>query len=145
MHPFPHHYRATASGAASGRVVLHHDGVEPIESSAPVEFGGPGDAWSPEGLLVAALADCFILTFRAVARAAKLEWSDLMVNVEGTLERRDGVTAFIAFHVHATLGADAKVDPAQARGALERAERGCLISNSLKAPVHLETTLKPGA
>lgn len=145
MHPFPHLYRVTASGAAAGRVVLRHEGVEPIESSPPVEFGGPGDAWSPEGLLVAAVADCFILTFRAVARAAKLEWSDLMVRVEGTLERRDGVTAFTAFHVHATLGVDATIDEAQARAALERAERGCLISNSLKAPVHLETTLKPGA
>ncbi len=145
MHPFPHLYRVTASGTATGRVMLRHEGIDPIESSPPVEFGGPGDAWSPEGLLVAALADCFIFTFRAVARAAKLEWTDLSVDAEGTLERRDGVTAFTAFRVHAALGVDAHVDPAQARAALERAERGCLISNSLKAPVHLETTLKPGA
>lgn len=141
MHALPHRYRVTASGGASGRVVLRHAGVDPIESAPPVEFGGPGDAWSPEGLLVAAVADCFILTFRAVARAAQLEWSGLEVRVEGTLERRDGVTAFTAFELHATLGIGAGVDEALARGALERAERGCLVSNSLRAPVHLHAGL----
>jgi organic hydroperoxide reductase OsmC/OhrA len=31
------------------------------------QLGGPGGQWSPETLLVAAAAECFILTFRAVA------------------------------------------------------------------------------
>lgn len=145
MQAFPHLYQVTASATASGRVVLRHEGVEPIESSPPVEFGGPGDAWSPEGLLVAAVADCFILTFRAIARASKLEWSGLEVGAEGTLERRDGITAFTGFKVHATLAVGADVDEALALGALERAERGCLVSNSLKAPVHLETALTVAA
>jgi len=137
MHPFPHHYHVTAQATDSGRVVLSHEGVAPIESSPPVEFGGPGDAWSPEGLLVAAVADCFILTFRAVARAVKLEWSDLKVAVEGTLERVDGQSSFTHFEVRATLEAAAGTNRDQAVAALERAEHGCLISNSLKADVHL--------
>lgn len=148
MHPLPHHYRAVATGTATGRVTLSHEGVPPLESSPPIEFGGPGDAWSPEGLVVAAVADCFILTFRAVARASKLEWSDLEVRVEGTLERRDGVTAFTAFtdfQLHARLGIGANVDHAVANATLERAERGCLVSNSLKAPVHLQAELAVSA
>ena len=36
-------------------------------------------------------------------------------------------------------------DEAVALGALERAERGCLISNSLKAPVHLRAELAVAA
>lgn len=139
MHPFPHQYQVTAEGSASGRVVLRHAGLEPIESAPPVEFDGPGDAWSPEGLLIAAVADCFILTFRAVARAAKLEWSGLQVRVEGSLDRIDHVTAFTGFIVHARLEVGADVDEAAARAALQRAERGCLISNSLKADAHLES------
>jgi organic hydroperoxide reductase OsmC/OhrA len=138
---FPHRYQVRASGAPEGRVVLRHDDLVPIESSPPIEFGGPGDAWSPEGLLVAAVADCFILTFRAVARASKLEWSSLRVRAEGTLERRDGVTAFTGFAIHAILGIDATDDESLARAALERAERGCLVSRSLKASVHLESEL----
>ena len=137
MHPFPHRYHVTANAGAMGRVVLSHEGVEPIESSPPVEFDGPGDAWSPEGLLVAAVADCFVLTFRAIARATKLEWTRLQVAVDGTLERNEGQSSFTHFEVHATLDAAAGTDHGQAVVALERAERGCLISNSLKADVHL--------
>lgn len=122
-------------------MTLGHEGVPPLESSPPIEFRGPGAAWSPERLLVAAVADCFILTFRAVARASKLEWSNLEVRVEGTLERRGGVTAFTGFQLHARLGIGADVDHAVANAALEHAERGCLVSNSLKAPVHLKTEL----
>ena len=75
MKPYPHHYLVEASAAASGSVDLRARGLPVIASAPPIEFGGPGDAWSPESLLVAATADCFVLTFRAVARASKLEWS----------------------------------------------------------------------
>ena len=40
MHPFPHRYRVSAQGCGVGRVTLRHDGVAPLESSPPVEFGG---------------------------------------------------------------------------------------------------------
>lgn len=144
MHPFPHVYRVSARGTGQGRVILETEGVEPLESSPPVEFDGPGDRWSPESLLAAALADCFIFTFRAVARAAKLEWRDLEVALEGTLDRPERVTQFTAFALHATLTVAAGTDAAAAEAALARAEKGCLISNSLKAPVHLATELREG-
>jgi len=139
---FPHLYQVSGSGTPSGRVLLCHQGLETMQSSPPVGFGGPGDAWSPEGLLVAAVADCFILTFRSVARASKLEWLSLEVHAQGKLERIDGVTSFTGFALRATLGIDADVDEVLARAALERAERGCLVSNSIKAPVHLEIQLE---
>ncbi len=144
MHPFPHLYRVSARGAAEGRVILESDGVEPLESSSPVEFDGPGDRWSPEGLLTAAVADCFILTFRAVARAAKLEWSDLSVALQGTLDRPERVTQFTDFELHATLTVAPGTDHAAAEAALARAEKACLISNSLKAPVHLVAEVREG-
>ncbi len=145
MHPFPHHYLVSARAAAAGRVTLETAGVAPIESSPPVEFDGPGDAWSPEALLVAAVADCLVLTFRAVARASKLEWSALDVQVTGTLERVERNSSFTRFDIVATLTAGDDVDEAQADAALQKAERGCLISNSLKGEKHLQTVLRrPG-
>ena len=142
MHAFPHVYRVSARGAGQGRVVLETAGVEPLESSPPVEFDGPGDRWSPETLLLAALADCFVFTFRAVARAAKLEWSELAVSLEGTLDRPERISQFTAFALHATLTVAPGTDVDAAKAALERSEKGCLISNSLKAPVHLETEVR---
>ena len=88
--------------------------------------------WSPESLLCAAVADCFILTFRAVSRAAKFDWLTLQCRVEGTLERVDGQSRFTRFATHATLSVPAGADAAKARALLERAEHGCLIANSLR-------------
>lgn len=142
MEDLPHHYSVAARAQAESPVVLSSEALPELESAAPRQFGGPGDRWSPETLLVAAVADCFILSFRAIARASKLTWTSLECRVEGTLDRVDRVTQFTAFRVHALLHAPAGVSEEQARRILEKAERSCLISNSLKAPSHLETEVR---
>jgi peroxiredoxin-like protein len=138
MQDLPHHYRVIAAGAVEGDVELTAERLPSLRSASPAEFGGPGDRWSPETLLLGAAADCFILTFRAVARASKLPWTSMHCAVTGTLDRIDRVTQFTQLDIHAHLMVPVGADQDQARRVLEKAERGCLISNSLKAPVHLE-------
>ncbi|WP_410959978.1 OsmC family protein, partial [Salmonella sp. SAL4434] len=75
MQAFPHRYRVKGSGSVTGDVELIAAGLPPLRSESPAEFDGPGDRWSPETLLVGAVADCFLLTFRAIARASKLSWT----------------------------------------------------------------------
>ena len=76
MQDLPHRYNVSASAEAEGNIVLQAENLPQLVSAPPAQFGGPGDQWSPEDLLVASIADCFILTFRAVARASKLDWSE---------------------------------------------------------------------
>lgn len=143
MQDFPHRYHVTAAAAEAEREVqLTADRLAPLRSASPAEFDGPGDRWSPETFLTAAVGDCFILTFRAVARASKLPWTSLRCEVTGTLDRVDRVTQFTAVEVRAHLAVPAGVDPEAARRALDKAERSCLISNSLKAAVHLESEIE---
>ncbi len=94
---------------------------------------------------MAAVADCFVLSFRAIARASRLPWVSLQCSVEGTLERVDGVTKFTAFAIHATLRTPAEVDQAKAQRLLEKAETSCLITNSLTATTHLTTVVENAA
>ena len=103
-----------------------------FESASPPEFDGPGGVWSPETLLCASLADCFILTFRAVSRAAHLEWLNLECRVEGVLERVERIPQFTSFATFAKLVVPLGADLDKARELLERAEHGCLIANSLR-------------
>jgi organic hydroperoxide reductase OsmC/OhrA len=138
MKPFPHHYRVHASAAPGAAVRLTAGDTPPIETQAPPEFGGPPGFWSPEALLVGAIADCFVLSFRAVARTARLEWDELSVDAEGTLERADGVTRFVRFSVAPRLCLGDPGDTDKAHAALERAHRSCLVTNSLAAPCILE-------
>ena len=142
MQDLPHHYRVAASAAPEGEVTLAADQLDPIPSAPPAEFGGPGDRWSPETLLVAAVADCFILTFRAIARASKLSWIALQCEATGTLERNDGVTRFTEFKVSATLQVPGDTTEAKALRILEKAEASCLITNSLSGATHLEAVVE---
>ena len=135
MHPYPHRY--SISGSASGLISLSGAGLPILTSAPPLEFDGPGDQWSPEGLLCAALADCFILTFRAIARSSKFEWQELTCRVEGVLERSDGIAQFTGFTTHALLQVAPGTDPEKARTLMEKAEKGCLIANSVRGARHL--------
>jgi organic hydroperoxide reductase OsmC/OhrA len=131
MKPYPHIYSATAKGVATGLVSVESAGLPALVTAPPAEFDGPGDVWSPETLLMAAIADCYILTFRGVARAAKFDWGELTCEVEGVLERVEGVTRFSGYTNVATLKVQPGADHAKAEELMERAERVCLVNNSL--------------
>jgi uncharacterized OsmC-like protein len=141
MKDFPHQYEVSALANVDGDIETVSAAVPPIFAASPAEFGGPGDRWSPETLLVAAVADCFILTFRAVAAASKVTWTSLRCEVTGTLDRIDRVTQFTAFDVHARLQVAAGINEDLARRALEKAEHHCLITNSLKAATTLRADI----
>jgi len=142
MHDLPQRYAVTASTESGQNITLSSPGLEDLESAGPAEFGGPGDLWSPETLLVAAIADCFILSFRAITRAARYEWLSLACHVDGTLDKIDKVTQFTAFAVSAELVVPPGSDEAKGLSLLAKAEKHCLISNSLKAPSHLDATIR---
>jgi organic hydroperoxide reductase OsmC/OhrA len=141
MHAYPHVYHGTASGRPDGIVDVQSPGLDTIPTAPPHEFGGPGDRWSPETLLVAAIADCFVLTFRGVSRAAKLAWVRLECGVSGRLERCEGALRFCEFTTRATLTVPYGTDEGAARRLLEQAEHRCLIANSLTGHRQLEVTI----
>lgn len=142
MHPFPHRYTVSASVRPVGDVPLSADGVRIIESAPPKEFDGPGNQWSPEGLLTAAVADCFALGFRAIAAASKYSWTSLECRTEGTLDRVEGKMRFTAFSTYAKLVIPAGGDPERAKRLLEKAETSCLVANSLTSERHLSAEVQ---
>ncbi len=142
MKPYPHSYTVTAKGSALGAVSIMSTGLPDMATAPPPEFDGPGGVWSPETLLVAAIADCYILTFRGVSRAARFEWVGLEAHVDGTLERVSGVTQFIRYVTRATLTVQSNSDHTKARELLERAEKLCLVANSLRGERALEVQVR---
>jgi organic hydroperoxide reductase OsmC/OhrA len=145
MQKLPHHYAVTVAGGAGGDIELNGQRLATLYSTSPAEFDGPGDKWSPETLLVAAVGDCLVLTFRAVASASHLPWTSLRCGVTGTLDRVDRVLQFTGFEVEACLDVPTGVDPGRAQRVLEKAEQSCLISNSVKAPIHLRSRVSIAA
>ncbi|MFT5561672.1 MAG: organic hydroperoxide reductase OsmC/OhrA [Candidatus Azotimanducaceae bacterium] len=141
MQDLPHHYTVVAQAGPEGEVDLVADKVEVLHSAPPPEFGGPGNRWSPESLLVAAVADCFVLSFKGIARASKLTWVALNCEVEGTLARVERTTKFTDFKVNAALTVAKDSDEKTAHRLLQKAEASCLITNSLSATTHLAASV----
>ena len=144
MKPFPHVYTARLSGGPAGYASVGSPGVPELRTAPPSDFDGLGDAWSPEQLLMAAVEACFLFTFRAVALASKLEFVGIVVEGEGTVDRRDGATRFTQIVLRPRLTLPAGADRERALRIIAKSEKACLISASLATPVHLEPEILSG-
>jgi organic hydroperoxide reductase OsmC/OhrA len=141
MQDYPHHYLATASADQEGVINVDSPRLATLPTLAPAEFGGPGDLWSPETLFAASIADCFILTFRAVARGSRFEWNSVNCEVDAVLDRVDRVTRFTEYFIRVELHVPPGSDLHKAERLAEKSESVCLITNSLLGKKHLVTTV----
>jgi peroxiredoxin-like protein len=138
MKPLPHQYETRLNGGPDGYAILSADGVPDIRTAPPADFDGPGDAWSPELMLMAAVETCFLFTLRAVARASKIEFKSLELSGAGTVDRKDGVTRFVEIVLRPRVVIAAGGDRERMLQVLEKSEHACLVSASLATPVRLE-------
>jgi len=106
---------------------------------APPEFKGHDGVWTPEHLFVAAVNSCFMTTFLAIAENSKLEFVSFSAKAKGKLEKLDG-QGFIMTEVilRPKLMINHARDVERAGRILEKAEKNCLISNSIKSATKLE-------
>ncbi|CAI9085645.1 organic hydroperoxide reductase [Candidatus Methylacidiphilum fumarolicum] len=143
MHPLPHHYKVVSSGGPFGNLIAKgiDEDLPPIEINAPVQYGGPKNTWSPETLLPASLSSCLILTFDSVAEANHFHWHKIECQADGTLDRKDGARYFVHFSLKTKLFVPPGTDKEKARRLLRKAEENCLITQSLKGSVELESEI----
>lgn len=138
MKPLPHQYEVHLAGGPAGHAQLSTPGVPALGTAPPVDFGGPGDAWSPEHLLLASVQACFLFTLRAVARLSKVEFAALALDASGVVDRQDGVIRFTEIVLRPRLTVARGTDRQLALRVLEKAEKSCLVSASLSTPIRLE-------
>ena len=83
-----HNYRIRAWWT-SGRAGIANCDSAPnaLHFTAPPQFGGVQGRWTPEDLLLTAIGSCFATTFRALAEYSTLSYTDLEVEVAGTVQK----------------------------------------------------------
>jgi organic hydroperoxide reductase OsmC/OhrA len=112
-------------------------GLDPLIVAVPPEFHGPGGAWSPEHLLVAAAASCFAVTFAAVAERRRIPVRSLAVTATGHVGHRDdGRMGFIAIELTPRIQTDAEFVGAAERSARTVAS-ACLVDRALSVPIEV--------
>ncbi|RPI27861.1 MAG: OsmC family peroxiredoxin [Acidobacteria bacterium] len=107
--------------------------------ATPPDFGGHEGFWSPEQCFVAAVNACVMSTFLAIAQLSKLSFESYKSEASGKLDKPEGqVMQFTEITVRPKLVVTHSNDLERAGRLLEKAEKQCLVSNSIKAVVHLE-------
>ncbi len=110
-----------------------------LQVDAPPEFKGHDGVWTPEHLFVASVNSCFMTTFLAIAENSKLDFVSFKANARGKLEKLDGHRFMMTeITLHPKLMISHQRDAERATRILEKAEKHCLISNSIKAATKLE-------
>lgn len=137
--PFPHRYE----------VAVDENDLTARDRSAlligpPPQFGGTGERdWSPEELLLGAVAACLKTTFDAYARRQSIVIDTFRARAEGVLEKTREGPAFTSVTILVELAVRGGEDEVlKAKETLERAEHDCIISRAIKAPVTLAATVR---
>lgn len=130
--------RASWTTGRAGIVNAESSVELPIAFSAPPEFHGQAGLWTPEHFLVAAVAGCYLTTFIAVAELSKLELESLEVSATGSLEKGEGGFQFTRVTIRPVLTIARDSDRERALRLIEKAERSCLVSRSLRSEILVE-------
>lgn len=127
-----HEYRVMAWWA-SGRTGLAKSDSAPnsIHFTAPLQFGGLEGRWTPEDLLLCAIASCFTTTFRVLAEYSKWDYTDLQVEATGIVDKVDSGYSFTRVVLRPHLRIFAEPDRTRAFDLLRKAQNMCLISRAL--------------
>ena len=135
-------YHASVKWTEQRKGVISCAGKPDIQVATPPEFKGHEGIWSPEDLFVASANTCVMTTFLAVAERSGLAFTSYESAAEGRLELVEGKFQFTAITLKPTITLPANGDAAKARELIEKAEATCLISNSMKARVTVEATIR---
>jgi organic hydroperoxide reductase OsmC/OhrA len=118
-------------------------GSPPLTVATPPEFrGGLEGHWSPEQLLVAAVASCYELTLRSIADRRQLRFGELHVRATGHVTRlARGRIGFLAIELDVSMQTKPG-DEGIAEAAARRAHELCIVGRALEVPVELKLELR---
>ena len=136
-------FPVTAKWLTGRRLRMSAPGKPELEVATPPEFrGGVPGVWSPEELLVGAVAGCFVLTYAAVAAARRIPIGAVEVEGTGHVERHQhGPFEFTVIEIDARIQTEPGFTEA-AEAAAELAKEQCLVSRALDTPVHIRLAVE---
>ena len=133
-HPYPHRYDLNLTWTGADTCDLSSGARPVIKGGPPAQFDGTDETlWSPEHLILAALAQCMMATYFALNKRAGIETKSYSSKAESTLDKTKEGLVFTSFKVTVSLKVAAdKIE--DARRLVESAKKYCITSNALKTP-----------
>jgi organic hydroperoxide reductase OsmC/OhrA len=141
MVPLPHHYSASVSRTYASHARIEAPPLPELHGGPSLEQGGAIHSWSPEHMLLSSLGLCMLTTFETFAARAGIELLAWNAKVGGTVEQTPEGLMFTSIVLELDMALAGNVDRAEAT--IEDAKQYCLVLNSLRIPVVIETQLRP--
>lgn len=113
--------------------------VPDLNVATPPQFpkGVPG-IWSPEHLLVGAASSCLMTTFLSIAENSNLQFSSFECDAEGVLDKVEEKLMISEITLKPKVVIKEEKERERAVRIIDKAERACLISNSLRSKINLQ-------
>lgn len=134
------HYRAYGRQG-----LLTAAGKHDVAVSADRTFHGDRDRWNPEELLLAALAECHMLSFLHVAVNHGVIVTAYTDAATGTMVQQGDGGRFTEATLHPVVTIEGEVEAGVFAALHSEASEKCFIANSVNFPVHHEPVLVPAA
>lgn len=134
-----HFYNTQVRWNGERRGTLSSPGLQEFAVSTPPEFKGEAGFWTPEHLFVAAAEICLMATFVGIAELSKLSVAGYHSEAWGKLEKPEGKSLqFTEIVIRPLVVLEHLQDQPLAERVMTRAEKGCLIANSMLTKVRVE-------
>ncbi len=116
-----------------------------LQVATPPPFnGGVEGIWSPEHLYTAAIGSCLMTTFLAIAENSKLSYSGFACKTSGKLEQVEGKFLMTEVLLEPVITITNEADKERAERIIQKSESACLISNSVKAKISMNSVIVVG-
>jgi organic hydroperoxide reductase OsmC/OhrA len=116
-------------------------GLPDLELSTPPEFKGEAGYRTPEHLYVAAAEACLMATFIGIAENSRLPVAGYQSAARGHLQKIEGSSLqFTEIIISVTVTLQSFEHRALAERVLAKAEKGCLIANSMVTRIRVDPT-----
>lgn len=109
-----------------------------IHFTAPAAFGGLEGRWTPEDLLLSAVASCFTTTFQTLAEHSNFEYIDLEVEAEANVNKAHKGYSLDEVIIRPRLRLRSEQSRKLGLHLLEKTNGLCLISRALAVSPKLE-------
>ena len=129
----------------SGRTGLAkcESSLNTIHFSVAPELGGLQGRWTPEQLLLCALAGSFTTTFADIARGVKFDYTDLEVEIEASVRRgRTTECNFNEILIRPRLTLNSEEQREAGLNLLRRTKSVCIVSRAIMVPQTLEPAVE---
>lgn len=135
-----HQYDMVSNWVREKIVTIEIEGKPDFNVATPPDFWpeSPKDIISPEDLFVASAVSCYGVSLSGVAKRFHAEFTSFKVEATGTLCKGEYGWEFEQITIKPTIIVPTNKDKKKMMKAAERAHQYCVVSNSMKCPVHLD-------